>query len=130
LPLPPYPDADGRSGIPRYLKVDGLKPGKYTLYIDGKAIKTTTTLSNVASLDSSPEYDQAEKLRQLIIEKNLLYFYRWRPQNETYLFGFRKKEQGNNAVEIPKFDPLIAEKEAEIAKLRVPTPHIYELKPE
>ena len=36
-----------------------------------------------------------------------LYFYRWRPQNEIYLFGFRKHEQGNNAgSEIPLFDPL------------------------
>lgn len=60
----------------------------------------------------------AEKLRQTIIAKNELYFHRWRPQNVTYLFGFRNREQGNNAVEIPKFDPLIAEKEKEIAKLR------------
>ena len=31
---------------------------------------------------------------------------RWRPQNETYLFGFRKHEQGKNAKEIAEFDPL------------------------
>ncbi len=71
---------------------------------------------------------QAEKLRQTIIAKNRLYFYRWRPENETYLFGFRKYEQGKNAREIPQFDPLIAEKEKEIAKLRVPVAHTYELK--
>ena len=62
-----------------------------------------------------------------INEKNRLYFYRWRPQNETYLFGFRKHEQGNNAREIPLFDPLVAAKEAEIARLRVPVPHTYEV---
>lgn len=73
---------------------------------------------------------QAEKLRQAIVAKNRLYFYRWRPENETYLFGFRKHEQGQNAREIPQFDPLIAEKEKEIAKLRVPVPHTYELKAE
>jgi hypothetical protein len=60
-----------------------------------------------------------------IVAKNRLYFYRWRPSNETYLFGFRKAEQGKNAIEIPKFDPLIVEKEKEIAKLRIPTPHTY-----
>jgi lysophospholipase L1-like esterase len=59
-----------------------------------------------------------EKFRKTIIEKNELYFHRWRPQNVTYLFLFRKQEQGNNAVEIPKFDPLIEAKEKEIAKLR------------
>ncbi len=71
---------------------------------------------------------QAEKLRQTIIAKNRLYFYRWRPENETYLFGFRKHEQGQNAREIPQFDPLVAAKEKEIAKLRVPVPHTYERK--
>lgn len=70
---------------------------------------------------------QAEELRQAIVAKNRLYFYRWRPENETYLFGFRKHEQGQNAREIPQFDPLIAEKEKEIAKLRTPVPHTYEL---
>lgn len=59
-----------------------------------------------------------EDLRRLIIEKNELFFHRYRPQNETYLRGFRKHEQGNNAVEIEQFEPLIAEKDNQIAKLR------------
>jgi hypothetical protein len=84
----------------------------------------------VNSLLHGLDLAQAEKLRQTIIAKNRLYFYRWRPENETYLFGFRKYEQGKNAREIPQFDPLIAEKEKEIAKLRVPVPRTYELKPE
>ena len=62
--------------------------------------------------------DRLEKIRQLTIDKNRLYFHRWRPENETYIFGFRKKEQGQNAVEIPQFDPLIAAKEAEINRLK------------
>jgi lysophospholipase L1-like esterase len=61
--------------------------------------------------------EKLEKIRQLTVEKNTLYFHRWRPQNETYIFGFRKKEQGQNAVEIPQFDPLIAEKESQINAL-------------
>lgn len=56
-------------------------------------------------------------LRKLIRDKNELFFHRYRPQNETYLFLFRKHEQGNNAVEIPQFDPLIEAKEREIAKV-------------
>jgi len=58
-----------------------------------------------------------------------LFFNRWRPANDTYLFGFRKHEQGNNAVEIPKFDPLIEEKEKEIWKLSVPVKRSYKLAP-
>jgi lysophospholipase L1-like esterase len=58
------------------------------------------------------------ELRQTIIEKNREYFYRWRPQNETYIFGFRKKEQGQNAVEIPQFDPIVQKLEAKIDELK------------
>ena len=35
----------------------------------------------------------------------------------AYIFGFRKKEQGQNAVEVVKFDGLIAAEEARIARL-------------
>jgi putative heme-binding domain-containing protein len=54
-------------------------------------------------------------LRQEIIRKNQLFFDRWRPQNETYLFGFRKQEQGQNAHEIPEFDPLVMTADESIA---------------
>ncbi len=48
-----------------------------------------------------------DELRQLILRKNQLFFYRYRPQNETYLYLFRKHEQGKTASEIAQFDPLI-----------------------
>lgn len=57
-------------------------------------------------------------LRTKIVEKNQLFFHRWRPQNETYLFGFRKHEQGKNAVEVAAFDPLVAKAEKEIAEVK------------
>jgi hypothetical protein len=56
-----------------------------------------------------------------------LFFHRWRPQNETYIFGFRKHEQGNNAVEIPQFDPLVTQIETEIDKLKKPPVHTVQL---
>ncbi len=58
----------------------------------------------------------AESLRMLIRQKNEYFFHRYRPQNVTYIFLFRKHEQGNNAVNIPKFDPLIAELERQISE--------------
>ena len=70
---------------------------------------------------------QLTELQKVIAQKNELFFNRYRPQNETYLFLFRKHEQGNNAVEIPQFDPLIEAKEKEIAILRVPKQHIYKI---
>lgn len=57
-------------------------------------------------------------LRQKIVEKNTWFFHRWRPANVTYLFLFRKHEQGNNAVEMSQFDPLVEAAEQEIAKLK------------
>ncbi|WP_395753938.1 GDSL-type esterase/lipase family protein [Prosthecobacter sp.] len=59
-----------------------------------------------------------ENLRRAVIAKDTLFFNRWRPHNETYLFGFRKHEQGQNAKEIPMFDPLIAQGDEAIQKLK------------
>ena len=70
---------------------------------------------NLVTLAETAAY---QELRETILEKNELFFHRWRPQNQTYLFGFRKHEQGQNAIEIPKFDPLVAEREARIRQLR------------
>jgi len=59
-----------------------------------------------------------ENLRHAVLAKDTLFFNRWRPHNETYLFGFRKHEQGQNAKEIPMFDPLIAQGDEAIQKLK------------
>ncbi len=61
-----------------------------------------------------------QALRAAIVRKNELFFHRWRPANSTYLFGFRKHEQGQNAKEMPMFDPLIAEMDEVIDRLKKP----------
>jgi lysophospholipase L1-like esterase len=123
-----YPDG---SALGLYVRITGMVPGLYRLKVDGKSVATFNCDDfdghYVAYVKRVVEFDQVEALRAAINAKNELYFYRWRPQNETYLFGFRKHEQGQNAREIPQFDPLVAAKEAEIAKLRVPVSHVYEL---
>ena len=113
----------------RTLRVTGLAPGTYTLTIDGREILRANNADWAKGVQFAvgSEYDQLNALRRAIVDKNRLLFYRWRPQNETYIFGFRKHEQGNNAADIPKFDPLVADKEAEINRLRVPVAHTYEL---
>jgi hypothetical protein len=52
---------------------------------------------------------------------------RRRPANETYLYGFRNHDKGNNDAEPPMFDKLVEQAEAEIAVLKKPVPHKYEL---
>ena len=134
LPRPPGPDRSVYLG-PFARRVEAkqkLPAGDLTLVIDGRPSMTTQadTWEAGVALIAGPDLDQVENLRQAIVEKNQHFFHRWRPQNETYLFGFRKHEQGQNAREIPDFDPLIAEREKEISRLRVPVPHTYELVPE
>jgi len=60
-----------------------------------------------------------EPIRQLIIRKNELYFHQYRPQNDTYLFGFRKHEQGQNAKEMPEFTKLIEDLDAKINEMKI-----------
>jgi hypothetical protein len=128
--LPLVPPAASSGPPARSLKVGGLSAGFYTLLIDGKpaAAGSADDWAHGVVLSKGPEFEQAEKLRNAIVAKNRLYFHRWRPQNETYLFGFRKHEQGQNAREIPQFDPLVEAAEKEIAKLATPHPHTYELR--
>ena len=111
------------------LAIKGLSPGKYTLKSAGQQMAkgSASDWAKGISLHVSADIMQAEQLRLAINRKNNLFFDRWRPQNITYLFGFRKHEQGNNAIEIPQFDPLVAEAEQKIARLRKPAGQIYEL---
>jgi lysophospholipase L1-like esterase len=61
--------------------------------------------------------NKSAKMRERIVEKNQLFFHHYRPQNETYLLLFRKHEQGNNAVELEQFRPLIEQADREIWEL-------------
>ena len=133
LPEPPQPDGYGPAvhvRLKRPLRVAGLAPGKYQLRVDGEPLAAsgdTGHWERGIDVFLDPEVKQVEALRAAINRKNLLYFHRWRPQNETYLFGFRKHEQGQNAAELAAFDPQVAAAEAEIGRLSRPVAHTYEL---
>jgi lysophospholipase L1-like esterase len=117
---------------PEPLTLNGIHPSPnglkhYGACIAGAlagTIKTVVVAPQIIALDCEEATIQAgsrvavEKLQETIVEKNTLFFNRWRPQNETYIYGFRKHEQGRNAALIPQFDPLIAAKEKEIAELK------------
>jgi hypothetical protein len=132
LPHPPVPSEapQQRPSIDRRtLRVFDLPPGGYALKIDGEQVASADARGWARGVEiaAGPEFQQAEKLRGEIVAKNELYFHRWRPQNITYLTGFRKHEQGNNAVEIPQFDPLVEARENEIRTLSQPVPHTYQI---
>ena len=123
------PRFSAAGGAEQVLRVAGLRSGEYVLRVDGVEVAKADSSQWKAGIQvaGGPDYERIEKIRKLAIEKNFFYFHRYRPANWPYIYGFRRHEQGNNAVEIPLFDPLIAEKEAAIARLRVPVARVYEL---
>jgi lysophospholipase L1-like esterase len=141
LPLAPPPEGspvgliNGSESFPDQgivFSAAGLAPGNYVLQCDGKPIANGTAeqwAKGIAVLHG-PAEDQEEQLRKIVVAKNFDFFNFWRPDNDTYIFGYRKHEQGRNAVEIPEFEPLVAAKEAEIAKLRKPVARTYIISPE
>lgn len=98
------------------LTEDGVNHGEA-----GHAIVSRELVKGLAYTESRLSQTNNEALttlRAAIVEKDRLFFHRWRPANETYLFLFRKHEQGQNAKEIPMFDPLIAEQEKVVEEAR------------
>jgi len=91
---------------------------RYAAFNIGKQLFGFEKTSEVKWWDWSNPNPEVNALRASILRKNEWFFHRSRPANMAYIFGFRKREQGNNAVEIPKFDEFIAAEEKRIAQLR------------
>lgn len=137
LPAPPPPPIDARYVVARpesrrKLTLTGLSQGHWTVR-HGDAVLAAASADEWAKgieIVGGPLADQAENLRRLVVLKDEQFFHQWRPANETYLFGFRRNEQGQNAREMPMFDQPIAAKEAEIAKLLAVAPYTLRIERE
>ncbi|MBJ06238.1 MAG: hypothetical protein CMO40_03845 [Verrucomicrobiaceae bacterium] len=101
---------------PGPLTENGVHYGEAGYVVIGEALVSGLGLKLPRNLSANDPAVVA--LRASVLEKNRLFFHRWRPANETYLFLFRKHEQGNNAKEIPMFDPLIEQEEQKVERLR------------
>ncbi len=121
----PAPSDLRRAGVVVNLNIQDMEV--FDFEIDGKPIgKLKCQRGKDAALPvPQGDLDQLILLLETINAKNELYFHRWRPENETYLFLFRKHEQGQNAREIPLFDPLVEAKEKRIFELATPLSHEY-----
>jgi lysophospholipase L1-like esterase len=97
------------------LRGQGFLKGTYEILVNGSPAGRISTERPSFTGVTIPLGSRLDKLREAIVRKNELYFYSWRPQNITYLFLFRKHEQGNNAKEVEEFRPLVEKLEAEIA---------------
>ncbi|NQZ59251.1 MAG: hypothetical protein HRT88_17495 [Lentisphaeraceae bacterium] len=109
----------------RTLKVSGLARGNYQVMVDGKIILKTTAAKHARGITSAELLFQEKLIQQKIREKNQLFFYSWRPQNTTYLFGFRKREQGKHGKEIGEYLAFIKAKEAQINTLKKVRSHVW-----
>jgi len=131
-PVPPPSDAPRNArwllNLAR-LRVRNLPAGTYEVRAGGKRLMRASydALSRGVLIDVRPGEDATERLRQRIVAKNASYFHRYRPQNETYLFLFRKHEQGNNAKEVFEFEPLVEKLDQAIESHRRPRPTTWEI---
>ncbi len=117
------------SGEARRIAISGLPRGTYRLAAGDETLAEGSARAWRKGLPvrHPAEMQQLTALRRAIVEKNRLYFRQYRPQNETYLVGFRQYEQGQNAPELVELDPIIHEKENEIGRLRMGSPLVFTL---
>lgn len=120
IPLPYAASPKGPAPKSIACQLPTLQDGSYTLKLSDASKVTASAEAWKKGVDIPAQdlYAKTEALRQTILRKNQLFFDRFRPQNETYLYLFRKHEQGNNAVEIPQFDPLIEAQDNKILELK------------
>lgn len=129
----------------RLIVVHGLKPGRYTLSIDGNESATATAKewNTGVLLRGGPEWERGTKLREEIVWKNLMFFNRWRAHNGEYIYGRRsttsegydRNKDGGNAGnpsfpgEMAEFDRLLEASDRKTDDLALPRAHTYELSP-
>ena len=131
LPLPPPTDGKEIAGQGQVIKLTGLKKGFYTLTADGKEIRTASAKkwAEGVTIRQGSGFEQAHELRQMILKKNDLFFFQYRPPNTTYILGFRSYEQGRHAKGLEEQSILIKWLEGQIAVNRKPKPSVYQLSP-
>lgn len=129
LPLP-MPVADSGRTIPgQIVKIAGLKKGFYRLTVDNSEVVTASASQWADGVDirQGPSFEQVHELRQMILKKNELFFFQYRPMNTTYILGMRAHEQGRHVKGLEEQSILIKWLEGQIAVNRAPVSRVYQL---
>ncbi|SEI87144.1 Lysophospholipase L1 [Cyclobacterium xiamenense] len=113
------------------IQVKGLAKGMYTLTIDGELVAVGSHKQFAAgmALEQGPEVAQGRELLERIREKDRIYFQKYRPQNRTYIIGFRKYEQGRHKEGLDALDTLIYWLEEKINLGKKPVRQQYRIQP-
>lgn len=127
LPLPPPGSNPATETQTRDFTIRGLNEGCYTLSQGTADIGSASAgrWSGGVKVEQGLLFRQANELQELIVNKNQLYFRKYRPTNRTYLVGFRSYEQGQNTKELEQLDLFIARMEDQIFQLRKPQPKVF-----
>jgi lysophospholipase L1-like esterase len=107
------------------LCITELLPGDYTLKIDGLEIlhASAADWQRGIQVSKGPMFDDAEKMRAAIVERNQLFYRRWRPYND------HSRHWGFIGGDFKLYDKDIADQEQRIAELRNPRTRTYEIAP-
>jgi lysophospholipase L1-like esterase len=129
LPLPLPKQNAGIVDHAQVLKITGLKKGFYTLTANNAQVITASAIDweNGITIKQGPSFTQAAEVHEMILQKNELHFFQYRPINETYIIGFRAYEQGKHVKDLDDQSILIKWLEGQIALKRMPKEIIYQL---
>ena len=131
LPLPLPQQGEVAADEKQVLKIKGLKKGFYTLTTDNNQVITASAhkWKEGVEISRGALFNQASQLQEKIIKKNDLFFQQYRPQNKTYILGFRSYEQGRHVKTLEDLNFIITWLEGQIALNRAPKPILYQLTP-
>ncbi|KAA5547510.1 GDSL-type esterase/lipase family protein [Adhaeribacter rhizoryzae] len=131
LPLPLPALVEGTADKAQVIKIAGLKKGVYTLTADDTPVITASAAQwkEGVAIRRGASFSQAAQVRDLIFKKNQLFFQQYRPQNRTYILGFRAHEQGRHARGLEDLNIIISYLEGQIALNRHPKAIVYQLTP-
>ena len=102
-------------GLHNGLSEDGIHPTESGYRRIAKVVERQLDLP--ASKFWSLEEKAKVQLREAIVHKNTLYFHRWRPRNDAFVYGERKSEQEIAQQEPEQLEPFISQQEQRIRKL-------------
>ncbi len=115
------------------LTVTHLKPGGYTLSVDGVEVVTAKhdAWAKGVVIDSSPAHQEATAFRAAINDKNLQFTYSWKALNQVHIVGERRSSPSGRALpkEVKEFHQLAEQRESTLRGMVQPKTRQWRLTP-
>ncbi|MCF2497629.1 GDSL-type esterase/lipase family protein [Dyadobacter chenhuakuii] len=130
LPLPSPRSADWITDNARTVRISGLKKGYYALFSENDQVASASAKDweKGVEIKQGPQFAKVAEIRNMILKKNELHFFQYRPLNQTYIIGFRRYEQGRHVKGLEEQNILIKWLEGQIILNSEPKEVVYELR--